>query len=58
MFAQAGRRVLLVDADLRKPGVHAMFDLPNTHGLTTLLRSDKVDLEAVDQPSEQENLRS
>ena len=29
-FAQAGRRVLLVDADLRKPGVHLVFDLPNT----------------------------
>ena len=30
VFAQAGRRVLLVDADLRKPGVHCVFDLPNT----------------------------
>ena len=26
-FAQAGRKVLLVDADLRKPGVHALFNL-------------------------------
>ena len=38
VFAQAGRRVLLVDADLRRPGVHAMFDTANTAGLTTLLR--------------------
>ena len=29
-FAQAGWRVLLVDADLRKPGVHVVFDLPNS----------------------------
>ena len=57
VFAQAGRRVLLVDADLRKPGVHLMFDLPNAHGLTTLLRSDEVGLDAVAQVTEQEHLR-
>lgn len=40
VFAQAGHRVLLVDADFRKPGVHLIFDLANARGLTTLLRSD------------------
>ena len=57
VFAQAGRRVLLVDADLRKPGVHLVFDLTNGHGLTTLLRSDEVRLDAIAQTTEQENLR-
>jgi succinoglycan biosynthesis transport protein ExoP len=57
VFAQAGRRVLLVDADLRKPGVHIVFDLPNAHGLTTLLRSDEMSLDAIAQATEQENLR-
>ncbi len=57
VFAQAGRRVLLVDADLRKPGVHAVFDLPNSHGLTTLLRSDEVSLTAIVNGTEQANLR-
>ncbi len=57
VFAQAGRRVLLVDADLRKPGVHLVFDLPNARGLTTLLRSDDVSLDAVAQATEQDNLR-
>jgi polysaccharide biosynthesis transport protein len=57
VFAQAGRRVLLVDADLRKPGVHLMFDLPNTHGLTTLLRDERVDLGTIAQATEQDNLR-
>jgi non-specific protein-tyrosine kinase len=57
VFAQAGRRVLLVDADLRKPGIHVVFDLPNAHGLTTLLRSDEVSLDAIAQTTEQENLR-
>jgi succinoglycan biosynthesis transport protein ExoP len=57
VFAQAGRRVLLVDADLRKPGVHLLFDLPNVHGLTTLLRSVDTSLDAFVHGTEQENLR-
>jgi capsular exopolysaccharide synthesis family protein len=31
------RRVLLVDADLRKPELHRTFNLSNEHGLTNLL---------------------
>jgi polysaccharide biosynthesis transport protein len=57
VFAQAGRRVLLVDADLRKPGVHLVFDLPNAHGLTTLLRSEEASVDALAQSTEQANLR-
>jgi len=57
VFAQAGRRVLLVDADLRKPGVHEIFDLPNTHGLTTLLRDEQMGLGSIAQSTEQDNLR-
>ena len=57
VFAQAGRQVLLVDADLRKPGVHLVFDLPNAHGLTTLLRSNDVSLDSIAQATEQANLR-
>lgn len=37
-MAQAGNRVLLVDADLRRPRLHTIFGLDNTSGLTTLLR--------------------
>ena len=57
VFAQAGRRVVLVDADLRWPAAHKYFDLPNTKGLTTLLRGEAVELDAVAQPTEQANLR-
>nr|WP_079529100.1 CpsD/CapB family tyrosine-protein kinase [Halobacillus hunanensis] len=37
VFAQQGKRVLLVDADLRKPTVHHSFRLNNTKGLSNFL---------------------
>lgn len=39
-MAAAGVRVLLVDADLRRPKLHQIFGLPNKVGLTTLLSAD------------------
>lgn len=39
-WAQAGKKVLYVDADLRRPTAHSTFDLLNTRGLTTILASD------------------
>jgi capsular exopolysaccharide synthesis family protein len=57
VFAQSGRNVLLVDADLRRPGIDSMFRLPNTHGLTTLLRDEQLDLRDVIQQPEQDHLR-
>ncbi len=36
-IAEARRSVLIVDADLRRPRVHALFGLPNEHGLSDLL---------------------
>jgi capsular exopolysaccharide synthesis family protein len=35
-----GRRVLLIDADLRRPTVHQLFDLPNLTGLGDGLRGE------------------
>jgi protein-tyrosine kinase len=37
-------RVLLIDADLRRPFVHELFGLPNTRGLSDVLRSERGDL--------------
>ncbi len=37
-LAEINQRVLLIDADMRKPHLHDIFDLPNTWGLSDLLR--------------------
>ncbi len=57
VFAQAGLRVILVDTDFRQPGIHRIFNVPNTQGLTSLLRSDEATVELVAQASDQANLR-
>jgi capsular exopolysaccharide synthesis family protein len=36
-FAKSGRRVLLIDSDLRLPALHKLFDLPNQVGLCDVL---------------------
>ncbi|MBO9130033.1 CpsD/CapB family tyrosine-protein kinase [Bacillus sp. 165] len=37
VFAQQGKKVLLVDTDLRKPSLHEMFRTDNILGLTSIL---------------------
>ena len=39
-LAQLGERVLLIDADLRRPSLHNFFGLPNTAGLVNFLTGD------------------
>ncbi|MCX7789208.1 MAG: CpsD/CapB family tyrosine-protein kinase [Chloroflexaceae bacterium] len=36
-MAQAEQRVLMVDCDLRRPSLHALFGVPNDRGLTSAL---------------------
>lgn len=51
-YAQTGKKVLIVDADLRKPILHKTFKLNNNVGLTTALVNDEYSLESVIQYSE------
>lgn len=41
VFAQQGKNVLLVDADMRKPTVHYTFNVTNTYGFTSILTRQK-----------------
>ncbi|WAA09710.1 CpsD/CapB family tyrosine-protein kinase [Fervidibacillus albus] len=43
-LAQQGKKVLLVDADMRRPTIHYFYQLPNTIGLTNVL-TKQVDLQ-------------
>ncbi len=56
-IAQSGSSTILLDADLRSPGVHLMFDLPNDKGLTSLLGPEDANVEWVAQATEQPYLR-
>lgn len=40
-FAQAGKKVIIIDADLRKPMQHRFFKLTNFDGLTSILTGEK-----------------
>src|SRR5688572_16708316 len=40
MLAQTGAEVLIVDCDLRRPRLHAHFEIPNSRGLTNWLSGE------------------
>src|SRR6266540_1553198 len=42
VFARAGKRVVLVDANLRRPHIAAIFGLPDQDGLSTLLEHERL----------------
>lgn len=41
-YAKVGKRVILVDCDLRHPAQHMLFGLDNAVGVTTALQDDKL----------------
>ncbi|HEX9027644.1 MAG TPA: polysaccharide biosynthesis tyrosine autokinase [Anaerolineales bacterium] len=57
VLAQSGLRVIIVDADLRRPVVHRIFDLPNRQGLSNAALSGNDSIETFIQTPKIENLR-
>jgi capsular exopolysaccharide family len=39
-LAQTGAKVLIIDADMRRPRLHSIFNIGNAEGLSTILSSD------------------
>jgi capsular exopolysaccharide synthesis family protein len=56
VMAQSGQRVVLVDADLRRPTQHRIFELNNHQGLTTALVESEAALSDLLQTTRVENL--
>lgn len=45
VMAQADQRVILVDADLRRPGLHELFGVPQEPGVTSVMLSYEEELD-------------
>lgn len=54
-LARAGRRTLLIDADLRSPSLHKLFGMPVEDGFCEVLRSE-IDLADAIRPTNNEGL--
>jgi len=57
-LAQTGASVLIIDADMRRPRLHSVFNISNAEGLSTILSSEMNEKEVLDivQFSEDANL--
>ena len=41
VLAQAGKEILVMDGDLRQPGLHKIFDVPNVSGVVDVLFGER-----------------
>ncbi len=55
VLSQSGRKVLLVDANLRRPSLHKLLDLQNRLGLSDAIRNAEADLLELTQPYHSQN---
>ena len=53
ILAQTGVEVLIIDCDLRRPRLHAHFNMPNARGLTNALSGDAGEIDNLIQTCEQ-----
>ena len=56
ILATTGKRVLIVDADLRRPRLHRVFQCTNSKGFTELLLDHELAIDSVTKPTEIETL--
>src|SRR5690606_21459547 len=47
-LAQTGARVLIIDADMRRPRVHSVFGIKNESGLSSILSSELNEQDVLD----------
>jgi capsular exopolysaccharide synthesis family protein len=53
ILAQTGAQVLIIDCDLRRPRLHAHFNMPNARGLTNALSGEASEIDNLMQTCEQ-----
>ncbi|MFL2101044.1 CpsD/CapB family tyrosine-protein kinase [Desemzia sp. FAM 23989] len=56
LFASQGKKVLLVDADMRRPSLHSIFQVSNQKGLSTILTDERPNPASVIYPLEHQRL--
>ena len=56
VIAMAGQRTVLLDADLRRPRQHKMWDIENSLGLSSFLVGEVDDVASILRPTESEGL--
>jgi len=57
VMAQAGKKVIIIETDLRRPVLHDVFGVPNDQGVTNALVQTEATLDGLVQPTTYENLR-
>lgn len=57
VFASSDEKVVLIDADLRKPTIHRFFGIPNARGFSDILLTGKIEGDEINTVSRRPNLR-
>lgn len=57
IMSKADQRTIIVDADMRRPTMHKIFQLPNSEGLSDLIRLPNLEIEDQLKSTEFENLK-